>query len=115
MANVCFGAAAVFNDAILCLIADEDERDRVSSRGWAFGYAGGGLLLAVNFLMVNFNESLGLSTEMAVRLSMLSAAVWWAGFTFIPFLGLKNRPPIDVEPEPRVAWWRAASASSGAP
>jgi UMF1 family MFS transporter len=98
VANVCFGAAAVFNDAILCLISDEDERDRVSSRGWAFGYAGGGLLLAVNFLMVNNNDSLGLSTEMAVRLSMLSAAVWWAGFTFIPFLGLKNRPPIDVEP-----------------
>jgi MFS transporter, UMF1 family len=98
VANVCFGAAAVFNDAILCLIADEDERDRVSSRGWAFGYAGGGLLLALNFVVVNFNEAIGLSTGMAVRLSMLSAAVWWAGFTFIPFLRLRNRPPVDVEP-----------------
>ena len=41
VANLCFGAAAVFNDAILCLISEEDERDRVSSRGWAYGYAGG--------------------------------------------------------------------------
>jgi UMF1 family MFS transporter len=98
LANLCFGAAAVFNDAILCQIADEDERDRVSSRGWAFGYAGGGLLLALNFLLLTFAEPLGLSTGLAVRINMLSAAVWWAGFTFIPFLRLRNRPPADVEP-----------------
>jgi UMF1 family MFS transporter len=97
-ANLCFGAAAVFNDAILCLIADESERDRVSSRGWAYGYAGGGLLLALNFLLVTFHESVGLSEGMAVRICMLSAAVWWAAFTFIPFRGIRNRPPRDVEP-----------------
>ena len=34
---------------------------------------------------------------MAVRISMLSAAVWWAAFTFIPFRGIKNRPPANVE------------------
>jgi MFS transporter, UMF1 family len=98
VANLCFGAAAVFNDAILCLVAEEDERDRVSSRGWAYGYAGGGLLLAINFLMVTFHDSLGMSQGMAVRLSMLSAAVWWAGFTFIPFRGLRNREPEHVVP-----------------
>ena len=98
VANLCFGAAAVFNDAILCLIAEEDERDRVSSRGWAMGYAGGGLLLALNFLMVTFHDALGMDQGLAVRLSMLSAAVWWAGFTFIPFRGIRNRPPEQVEP-----------------
>ena len=97
VANLCFGAAAVFNDAILCLISEEDERDRVSSRGWAYGYAGGGLLLALNFLLVSFLP-FGLSEGMAVRISMLSAAIWWAGFTFIPFLGLRNRPPRHVVP-----------------
>jgi UMF1 family MFS transporter len=97
VANICMGAAAVFNDAILCLIADEDERDRVSSRGWAFGYAGGGLLLALNFVLVTMHDTFGLSEGMAVRVSMLSAAVWWAGFTLIPFFGLRNRPPLDVE------------------
>ncbi len=95
-ANLCFGASAVFNDALLCLISDEDERDRVSSRGWAYGYAGGGLLLALNFLLVTFHSSVGLSTELAVRISMLSAAIWWAAFTFIPFLGIKNRAPEHV-------------------
>ena len=36
---------------------------------------------------------------MAVRLSLLSAAVWWAGFTFIPYLGLRDRAPVNVVPE----------------
>jgi len=99
VANLCFGASAVVNDSILCLIADEDERDRVSSRGWALGYAGGGLLLAVNFLMVTFHETLGMSEALAVRLSMLSAAVWWAGFTLIPFLRLRDHPPQHVRQE----------------
>ena len=98
VANLCFGAAAVFNDAILCLISEEDERDRVSSRGWAYGYAGGGLLLAANFLLVSFLP-FGLSEGMAVRISMLSAALWWAGFTFIPFMRIRNRPPQHVVPE----------------
>ena len=98
IANLCFGAAAVFNDALLCLISDEDERDRVSSTGWAYGYAGGGLLLALNFLLVTILP-FGLSEGMAVRISLLSAAVWWAGFTFIPYFGLRNRPPAHVVPE----------------
>ncbi len=98
VANLCFGAAAVFNDALLCLISEEEERDRVSSTGWAYGYAGGGLLLALNFLLVTILP-FGLSEGMAVRISMLSAAVWWAAFTFIPFLGIKNRPPEHVVPE----------------
>jgi UMF1 family MFS transporter len=95
VANLCLGAAAVFNDALLCLISTEEERDRVSSQGWAFGYAGGGLLLAANFVLVTVLP-FGLSEGMAVRISMLSAAVWWAGFTFIPFLGIRNRPPAHV-------------------
>jgi UMF1 family MFS transporter len=99
VANFCFGASAVFNDAILPLISDEQERDRVSSRGWAFGYAGGGLLLAINFVVVSMYDTFGLTEGMAVRLSMLSAAVWWAAFTFIPFRGLKNHEPRSVVPE----------------
>jgi MFS transporter, UMF1 family len=102
--NLCLGASTVFNDAILPLISTEDERDRVSSRGWAFGYLGGGLLLAVNLAVVSFASSIFPGTdeqagELAARLCMLSAAVWWAGFTFIPFLGLRNHPPEHVVPQ----------------
>jgi MFS transporter, UMF1 family len=99
VANLCFGAAAVFNDALLCLISDEEERDRVSSTGWAYGYAGGGLLLAANFVLITFHESVGLTEGLAARISILSAALWWAGFTFIPFRRIKNRPPGHVVAE----------------
>src|SRR5690606_25820607 len=84
--------------AILIEISTPDERDRVSSRGWAFGYVGGGILLAVNLGMVSYHEALGLSTEWAVRLSLLSAGLWWGAFTIIPYLGLKDRPPLDRDP-----------------
>jgi UMF1 family MFS transporter len=97
IANLCAGAAVVVSDSILPLISTEDERDRVSSIGWAYGYAGGGLLLAVNFLMVTFADQLGLGTALAVRLSMLSAALWWAGFVIIPWRRIRRREPADVE------------------
>jgi UMF1 family MFS transporter len=96
VANFLFGASTVVNDAILIFIADEDERDRVSSRGWAFGYAGGGLLLALNFGLVTFHDALGMGEGMAVRISMLSAALWWAGFTWIPYLRLRHHEPRHV-------------------
>jgi UMF1 family MFS transporter len=97
-ANLCLGASAVFNDSMLPLIATEDERDRVSSRAWAWGYLGGGILLAINLAVVTILP-FGLDKGFAVRLSMLSAAIWWAGFTFIPFRRLKNHPPEHVVPE----------------
>jgi UMF1 family MFS transporter len=96
-ANLLFGASIVVSDSLLNLIATESERDRVSSVGWAYGYAGGGLLLAVNFAMVTMHDSIGLSTELAVRISLLSAAVWWAAFTLIPVRGIRNRAPVAVE------------------
>ena len=96
VANFLFGASTVVNDSILVLISNEEERDRVSSRGWAFGYAGGGLLLALNFGLVTFHDAVGLDTGTAVRISMLSAALWWAAFTWIPFLRLRHHEPRHV-------------------
>jgi len=96
VANVCLGASLVVYDALLCEISTPEERDAVSSRGWALGYLGGGLLLAANLAVVSFDDALGLSTTMAVRLCLLSAALWWAAFTLIPFLGIRNREPIGV-------------------
>ena len=97
LGNLFFGAAGVVNDSILPLISDEDDRDRVSSRGWAFGYLGGGLLLVLNLAVYLGHEALGLDEALAARLCMLSAAVWWAGFTFIPYLRLNDHPPVAVE------------------
>ncbi len=91
IAAICLGSSLVAYDAILIDIAEPDERDRVSSRGWALGYLGGGLLLVVNLALVS--GLIGLSTETAVRVSLLSAGIWWGAFTLIPYLGLRDRPP----------------------
>jgi MFS transporter, UMF1 family len=96
VANLAFGASTVINDSILPLISEEWERDRVSSVGWAYGYAGGGLLLAANFVVVTFHDSFGMSTATAVRLCMLSGAVWWAAWTIVPWRGIKPHPPRAV-------------------
>ena len=93
VANVCFGASIVFYNAFLPEIAAPDQRDAVSSRGWALGYLGGGLLLAANLALFQSAESLGLSGGDAARISMVSAGVWWAGFTIIPMLTLRARAP----------------------
>jgi UMF1 family MFS transporter len=101
VANICLGASLVVYDAILVQIATPDERDRVSSRGWALGYLGGGLLLAVNLALVTMGGSLGLDAGQTVRISLLSAGIWWGVFTLIPFLGLRNRPPVRLAPVER--------------
>lgn len=98
IASLCLGCSLVVYDSILCDISTADERDAVSSRGWALGYLGGGMLLAINLGLITFSESIGLTESMAVRISLLSAGIWWGAFTFIPYRGLRDRPPIDVEP-----------------
>ena len=90
IASFCLGASLVVYDSLLCRIANENERDRVSSKGWALGYLGGGILLALNFGLLSFAGTLGISEGTAVRISLLSAGLWWAAFTFIPYLGLRH-------------------------
>jgi UMF1 family MFS transporter len=91
VANLGFGAAVVFYNGFLNEITTEDQRDKVSSRGFAYGYLGGGLLLALNFLLVKSAPRLGMDPYLAVRLSFLSAGVWWGGFALIAFANLKSR------------------------
>jgi UMF1 family MFS transporter len=45
------------------------------------------------------HDTFGMSTGLAVRVSLLSAAVWWAAFTLIPYRGIRNRPAVGVVPE----------------
>jgi UMF1 family MFS transporter len=89
-ANLCLGSSLVIYDSLLCRIASPDERDRVSSRGWAWGYLGGGLLLAMNLALLTLAEQIGISAGTAVRISLLSAGLWWAVFTIIPVVGLRD-------------------------
>jgi MFS transporter, UMF1 family len=90
IAQLCLGSSLVIYDSFLCRIAGPDERDRVSSRGWAWGYLGGGLLLALNLGLLTFDERIGISQTTSVRISLLSAGLWWATFTIIPVVGLRD-------------------------
>src|SRR5689334_6887417 len=92
IANVGFGASVVFYNAFLPEITTEDQADKISSRGFAYGYLGGAILLVLNLLLVLRAEQLGMSAGLAVRLSLLSAGVWWGGFAIITFFLLKSRP-----------------------
>ena len=92
IANIAFGAATVVYYSWLPDLAGPDERDAVSSRGWAFGYVGGALLLAVHLGLVLSAESLGLTTGEAVRICLATAGLWWGAFTLFTVSRLRNRP-----------------------
>ncbi len=91
VANLCFGAAIVFYNAYLPDIASEDQRDRVSSYGWAMGYLGGGLLLIFNLAFYMFSDKLGVPGGLAIRINLASAGVWWLGFSFFTWARLRSR------------------------
>src|SRR3712207_2514435 len=95
LANISFGAATVVYYSWLPDLAGPDERDAVSSRGWAFGYVGGALLLAVHLGLVIAHESLGLTTGEAVRICLATAGLWWGAFTVFTVSRLRNRPVRD--------------------
>ncbi len=101
VSSILAGCSLVSYYAILVDISTEDERDGVSSRGWAWGYLGGGLLLLINLVMVLGHDTFGLDKELAVRLSLLSAALWWAGFTIIPVVRLRNHATPQRRPRAR--------------
>jgi UMF1 family MFS transporter len=80
LGRVGFNGSLTFYDALLPHVARPEDQDRVSARGFAVGYLGGGLLLAINVLMIQF-----IPGTWGARLSFLSVAIWWAVFT-LPLL-----------------------------
>lgn len=93
VANVSFGASMVVYNSFLPQLTTPDARDRVSSIGWAIGYAGGGLLLALNLAALLLGDRFGWDEGDVVRYCIVSAGLWWAAFTTVPLLTLRNRPP----------------------
>lgn len=83
-----YSCATVVNYSLLIDVSASADRDRVSSRGWAIGYIGGGLVLAADFVL-----SLFLSDKaLLARISLASAGVWWALFNIKPWLMLRQLP-----------------------
>lgn len=92
-ASVVFGAADVVYNSYLPGLVPAAGRDRASSTGFAYGYLGGGLLLALNLALVQLHGQLGLSRGTAVRLAFVTAALWWAGFGAVAIRRLPPDPP----------------------
>ncbi len=89
-----FVGSIVFYESLLPHISRKGDMDRISSRGWAFGYLGGGLLLVVNMLWILEPGWFGFSgTETAVKVSFLSVAVWWGVFSG-PLFAAVPEPPL---------------------
>lgn len=96
ISNICFAAANVFYNSFLVDISTEDQRDRISSYGYASGYIGGLLMLFLNLALINFGPSFGIDKGLAVRLSMLAASLWWGLFAAVTFSLVRTRQPHRV-------------------
>ncbi len=95
LAAAAFGAASVVYNSFLPEIAAPADRDRVSSVGYAYGYVGGGLWLAVNFALILVMDDTGL----AVRLSLAGTGVWClVFFALFPGRLLRARPAARTKP-----------------
>ena len=99
IANLSFGAAIVFYNAYLPDIASEEERDRVSSYGFALGYLGGFVLLALNLALYLLHENFGIEESLSVRINLASAGVWWLGFSTVTWRRLQSRHAAKKMPE----------------
>ncbi|HEX5634184.1 MAG TPA: MFS transporter [Gemmatimonadales bacterium] len=93
LANIGVSGSFVFYDALLPHIAREEELDRVSSAGYAMGYVGGGLLLALALALILGGPRLGLSGTLPTRISFVLVAIWWAGFARPLFRHVTPPPP----------------------
>ena len=104
-----FSGSLIFYDSLLPHVAKEGEIDMVSAKGYAMGYLGGGLLLAINILWIMMPATFGMEalgarfgvsgTEMATRMSFLSVAVWWAVFSIPLFRQVKEPRRVHLQAE----------------
>jgi UMF1 family MFS transporter len=97
LAHYCFVGGNVFYDAFLPFLSRGKDMDRLSGQGFALGYLGGGLLLALNVLFIQFSQELGVDKGAAVRLSLASAGIWWGLFGTIAFLLFREEKSSRVE------------------
>lgn len=87
--NIGFATSEVFYNSLLPEVAGPGNIDQVSTKGYALGYLGGGILLGINVLMIEFMSD----TILATRLSFVTVAIWWAVFT-IPIIKNVKEPKV---------------------
>ena len=98
VANVGFAGANVFYESLLPHVADGREIDRVSTAGYALGYVGGGVLLALNLAWILSPETFGMADAgVASRAAFVSVTVWWILFS-VPLFRRVSEPAARLEP-----------------
>jgi MFS transporter, UMF1 family len=109
LANIGLMGGFVFYESLLPHIASKDEVDRVSTAGYALGYLGGGILLALNLAWIMAPGAFGLPSgedlspqqaTLPVRLAFLSVAIWWLVFS-IPLFRHVREPRRQLEADER--------------
>jgi MFS transporter, UMF1 family len=99
VASIGFYAGSSFQDALLVQVASPAEAHRISAYGFAAGYIGGGLLLALNVLLALHPQWFGLpDAAAATRLAFVDVAIWWALFTLPLFRHVPEAPPTVEAP-----------------
>ncbi|MFD3542010.1 MFS transporter [Streptomyces sp. NPDC058662] len=112
VANASLAVSMVLYNAFLPQIATPDERDTVSSRGWAFGYTSGAIVLVLNLVLYQGHDSFGLTESEAVRICLASAGVWWGAFALIPLRRLRDRTVVrEAGAGPAVSGWKQLVAT----
>jgi len=92
VANACFAAGNIFYNAFLPILAQEKDMDRLSARGFALGYLGGGLALLLVFALISRPALFGLAdSAMASRVGFLLTGLWWVLFALPAFHHLRDR------------------------
>jgi UMF1 family MFS transporter len=106
IANVSFAGSNIFYNAFLPALAEGPEMDRLSARGFALGYVGGGLALLLVFALISYPTAFGLSGRgPATRLGFLLTGLWWLLFSLPTFRYLRDDlPRRPVSPMP--GGWR---------
>ncbi|GAA1014477.1 MULTISPECIES: MFS transporter [Streptomyces] len=111
VANASVAVSMVLYNSYLPQIAPPEERDAVSSRGWAFGYAAGALVLLANLALFTAHDSFGISEAMAVRICLASAGLWWGLFALVPLKRLRDRRTARTSAAPPVHGWRQLAST----
>ncbi len=99
ISQIGYVGANVFYDSFLPQIASEDKMDWVSSKGFSLGYIGGGLQFAIALALVAGHRAIGISQELAARIGIAMAGLWWAGFTIFTLKYLREAEAVQKIPE----------------
>ncbi len=103
LANIGIASSFVFYDSMLPHIARPDEADRLSTTGFAAGYLGGGLCLAICIGLIRGEKMLGIAgpDALSARISFVVTAAWWFVFT-LPYFFRVPEPPLAIEADESV-------------